>query len=110
MGLDIEMAISEHYHKALEAIDGVLESVFKYTYERSHDELQAVKRHFPRDGLVWLDRTPKIAVKEGVEMLMDSGWTDELQTYLAFARPPYERRDSAWRAREEEVLHRLLHT
>ncbi len=70
------MAIWEHYHKALEVIDGVLESILKYTYERSQDELQAVKRHLPCGGCV-VDETPKIPFKEGVEMLIDSGWTDE---------------------------------
>ena len=99
------MAISEHYHKALEVIDGVLGSIFKYTYERSHDELQAVKRLFPHEGLVCLDETPKTPFKEGLEMFIDSGWTDEsCKPPSPSKRPPYERRDSDWRARDEEIL------
>lgn len=71
--LDLEMAIEEHYHEALEVIDGVLKHIFKGIYERFHDELQAVKRHFPHEDLVWLDETPRLPFKEGVQMLIDSG-------------------------------------
>lgn len=75
--LDLEMAIEEHYHEALEVVDGVLKHIFKGIYERFHDELQAVKRQFQHEDLVWLDETPRIPFKEGVKMLINSGWTDE---------------------------------
>lgn len=76
-GLDLEMAIEEHYHEALEVIDGVLKHIFKGIYERFRDELGAAKRHFPHEDLVWLDKTPRIPFKEGVQMLIGSSWTDE---------------------------------
>ena len=76
-GLDIEMAIEEHYHEALETIDATLKSIYKGIYERYRPEVEAVKRHFPHDDLVWLEETPRIPFKEGVQMLADSGWVDE---------------------------------
>lgn len=76
-GLDLEMAIEKHYHEALEVIDGVLKHIFKGINERFRDELGAAKRHFPHEDLVWLDKTPRIPFKEGVQMLIDSSWTDE---------------------------------
>ncbi|KAK3167619.1 hypothetical protein OEA41_010746 [Lepraria neglecta] len=76
-GLDLEMAIEEHYHEALEMIDGTLKHIFKGIYERFGQELESVKRHFPHEDLVWLEETPRIPFKEGVQMLIDSGWTDE---------------------------------
>ena len=56
-GLGIEIAIEEHYHEALEVIDGVLKHTLKGIYEHSHDELQEAKRHFSHDDLVWLNET-----------------------------------------------------
>ena len=76
-GLDLEMAIEEHYHEALEMIDRTLKSVYKGIYERYGRELEAVKRHFPHENLVWLEETPRIPFKDGVRMLADSGWVDE---------------------------------
>lgn len=69
-GLDVEMGIEEHYHDALEVIEAMLEHIFKGIYERYGDELQAVKRHFPHEDLVWLDETPRTPFKEGVQMLI----------------------------------------
>lgn len=33
-GLDLKMAIEEHYHEALQVIDGVLKHIFEGIYER----------------------------------------------------------------------------
>ncbi|KAL9125207.1 MAG: hypothetical protein Q9217_005555 [Psora testacea] len=76
-GLDLEMAIEEHYHEALELIDGTLKHIFSGLYERFGLELQTIKNHFPHEDLVWLKDTPNIPFKQGVQMLIDSGWTDE---------------------------------
>ncbi|MCJ1450145.1 hypothetical protein MMC28_000474 [Mycoblastus sanguinarius] len=76
-GLDLEMALEEHYHEALELIDAMLKHIYKGVYDRFGDELQAVKKHFPHEDLVWLEETPRLPFKEGVQMLRDSGWTDE---------------------------------
>ena len=76
-GLDLEMAIEEHYHEALEMIDGTLKSIYSGIYEHYGQELEAVKRHFPHEDLVWLEDTPRIPFKEGVKLLAESGWVDE---------------------------------
>ena len=76
-GLDLEMEIHEHYHEALEMIDGTLKHIFKSIYERFGQELGVVKHHFPHEDLVWLDETPRIPFAEGVRMLRESGWADE---------------------------------
>ena len=56
-GLDLEVAIEEHYHKALEVINGVLKRTFSGFHECFHDELQVVKRNFTQEALVWLNET-----------------------------------------------------
>lgn len=76
-GLDIEMAIDEHYYEALEVIDSVLKGIFKGLYARYRREIDIIKLQVPSDDLIWLDETPIIPFAEGIQMLTDSGWTDE---------------------------------
>ncbi|KAI9720791.1 MAG: hypothetical protein M1812_002630 [Candelaria pacifica] len=76
-GLDIEMAIEEHYHEALQMIDEMFKTLFKGIYKSYEREMTVIKRQFPHEKLVWLDETPRIPFKEGVRMLRDSGWKGE---------------------------------
>lgn len=76
-GLDIEMAIDEHYHEVLRTLDRTFKAIFKGVYERYRPEIELVKRQFPHEDLVWLDETPIIPFAEAVRMLNDSGWRDE---------------------------------
>ncbi len=76
-GMDIEMAIDEHYHEVLRTLDGLFKHIFKGIYERHRHDLEVVKRHFPHEDLVWLDETPRIPFKEAVRMLNESGWRNE---------------------------------
>ena len=76
-GLDLEMAIDEHYHEVLRTLDRTFKTIFKGIYERYRPEIESVKRQFPHEDLVWLDETPIIPFAEGVRMLNESGWKDE---------------------------------
>jgi len=77
-GLDLEMAIEENYHEALDVIDGMFKSVFAGIYAGKFSrELAAIKRSFPHEDLIWLDETPRIPFAEGIKMLRDSGYKDE---------------------------------
>lgn len=76
-GLDLEMAIDEHYHEVLRVLDGTFKAIFKGVYENYRHEIDIVKRHFPHEDLVWLEETPRIPFAEGIKMLNDSGWRDE---------------------------------
>ncbi|PGH07239.1 aspartate-tRNA(Asn) ligase [Helicocarpus griseus UAMH5409] len=73
-GLDMEMAIEEHYHEALEAIDSVIKEIFKGLYGRYRREVDIVKHQFPHEDIVWLDETPIIPFSEGIKLLNESGW------------------------------------
>ena len=77
VGLDLEMTIQEDYHEAVNLIDEMLKTMFKEIYERYRTELELVKRRFPHEDLVWLDKTPVIPFAEGIQLLLDSGWTDD---------------------------------
>lgn len=76
-GLDLEMAIDEHYHEVLRLLDSTFKAIFKYVYTEYREEVEIVKRHFPSDDLVWLEETPIIPFAEGIRMLNESGWRDD---------------------------------
>ena len=76
-GLDIEMAIEEHYHEMLDVIDATIKNILKGVYSRNRREVEIVKHQFPSDDVVWLEHTPVIRFADGIRMLNDSGWRDE---------------------------------
>ncbi|KAI1397529.1 aspartyl-tRNA synthetase [Hypoxylon fuscum] len=76
-GLDIEMAIQRDYHEAMDVIDEMLKAIFKGIYSRYRKELDNIKTRFPHEDLVWLEKTPRLTFKEGVQLLNSSGWTDD---------------------------------
>ncbi|KAI1641143.1 hypothetical protein F4809DRAFT_213219 [Biscogniauxia mediterranea] len=76
-GLDIEMVIHNDYHEAMDVIDEMLKSIFKGLYERHRKEIDIVKTRFPHEDLVWLDETPRLSFKEGIQLLNSSGWVDD---------------------------------
>lgn len=76
-GLDIEMAIEEHYHEMLETLDAVIKNILSGVYGKYRREIEFVKHQFPSKDVVWLDETPIIRFSDGIQMLNDSGWRDE---------------------------------
>ncbi|KAL9595079.1 MAG: hypothetical protein Q9219_006653 [cf. Caloplaca sp. 3 TL-2023] len=76
-GLDFEMALTEHYHEALDLIDETFKHIFDGIYQQCRRELDYVKTHFPHQDLVWLHHTVRLSFKKGITLLRDSGWTTE---------------------------------
>jgi aspartyl-tRNA synthetase len=76
-GLDIEMAIEEHYHEMLDVLDVVIKNMLKGVYGRYRREIEIVKHQFPSEDVVWLEETPIIRFSDGIKMLNESGWRDE---------------------------------
>ncbi|KAF2716584.1 aspartyl-tRNA synthetase [Polychaeton citri CBS 116435] len=76
-GLDLEMAIDIHYHEVLDVLDSTFKAIFNYVYARYPHEIAAVKRQFPHDDLVWLEKTPIIPFAEAIRMLNSTGWLGE---------------------------------
>jgi len=76
-GLDLEMAIDEHYHEALKVLDATFKNLWAGVYKRNRREVDLIKRQFPHEDLVWLDETPIFAFSEAVKLLNDSGWEDD---------------------------------
>ncbi|RJE19661.1 Aspartyl-tRNA synthetase [Aspergillus sclerotialis] len=76
-GLDIEMAIDEHYNEMIEVLDKVIKAILRGVYGRYRREVEIVKHQFPSEDIVILDETPIIRFTDGIKMLNDSGWRDE---------------------------------
>lgn len=76
-GLDLEMAIDEHYHEVLSILDRTFKHIFAGVYERYRDEIEHVKRQFPHEDLVWIEETPRLPFAEGIRLLNESGWRDD---------------------------------
>jgi ergosteryl-3beta-O-L-aspartate synthase len=76
-GLDIEMAIDEHYHEVLKVLDETFKAIFKGIYTKYRHEIDVIKQQFPHEDLVWLEETPVLKFAEAVRLLNDSGWRDE---------------------------------
>lgn len=76
-GLDIEMALEEHYHEALEVIDGMFKNLWEGLYSQYGREIDIVSQFYPHTKVEWLEKTPRIPFAKGVEMLNKDGWTDE---------------------------------
>lgn len=76
-GLDIEMAIEEHYHEMLETLDATIKNILSGVYTKFRREIDIVKEQFPSEDVKWLDVTPIIRFTDGIKMLNDSGWRDD---------------------------------
>ncbi|KAJ5474435.1 hypothetical protein N7475_004001 [Penicillium sp. IBT 31633x] len=76
-GLDIEMAIEEHYHEMLETLDAVIKNILSGIYTKHRRAVDLVRYQFPSEDVVWLEKTPIIRFTDGIKMLNDSGWLNE---------------------------------
>ena len=76
-GLDLEMAINEHYHEVLRVLDGTFKAIFRHIYDDYRHEIEIVKQQFPHEDLVWLDETPVLPFADAIRMLNESGHRDE---------------------------------
>lgn len=76
-GLDLEMALEEHYHEALTVIDGMFKNLWAGIYERYGKEIEVISQFYPHEKVEWLDVTPRIPFAEGVQMLVEDGFKDD---------------------------------
>lgn len=76
ISLDLEMEIQHDYYEAMNIIDELFKRIFKQIYKKYANEISIIKNMFPHEDLVWLDKTPRLSYKEGIELLNSSGWTD----------------------------------
>jgi aspartyl/asparaginyl-tRNA synthetase len=76
VGLDLEMAIEEHYHEVVDLLDETLKAVFRGLRDNYHAELELVRQQFPVDDFKWREGpegTLKMSFKEAVDLLVKDG-------------------------------------
>lgn len=72
-GLDMEMAIHEHYDEVLEIFSQVFIHIFDGLNNHCKDELERVREQHPFEDLKYLRPTLKISYAEGCKLLNDAG-------------------------------------
>ncbi|CAA7266487.1 unnamed protein product [Cyclocybe aegerita] len=76
IGLDLEMAIEEHYHEVMETLDGMLKAIFAGLRDKYKKEIQVVQKQFPAEDFKWREGpegTLRLTFKEAVEILVEDG-------------------------------------
>ncbi|KAH8102613.1 aspartate-tRNA ligase [Cristinia sonorae] len=73
IGLDLEMAIEEHYHEVMELLDSLFKHIFTNLKENYKKEIDTVNRQFPAEEFTWLDETLKLTFREAVDLLVEDG-------------------------------------
>ena len=76
-GLDLEMAIDEHYHETLRMVDSTLKAIFEGVYTKYRAEVELIKRQYPHEDLVWNEETPVFKFADAILLLNETGWTGE---------------------------------
>ncbi|KAF8168047.1 hypothetical protein B0H34DRAFT_684017 [Crassisporium funariophilum] len=76
IGLDLEMAIEEHYHEVMELLDGMLKSIFSGLRDQYKKEIEVVQKQFPADDFKWREGpegTLVLSYKEACDILIEDG-------------------------------------
>lgn len=72
-GMDLEMAIHEHYDEVLEVFSDLFIHIFDGINERCKNELETVREQHPFEDLKYLKPTLKITYAEGCKLLRQAG-------------------------------------
>ncbi len=76
MGLDLEMAIEEHYHEVMELLDSLFIHMFRSLREKYKNEIEVIGKQFPADEFKWREGpegTLKLSFREAIDLLVADG-------------------------------------
>lgn len=73
IGLDLEMAIEEHYHEVMELLDSMFKFIFKGITEKYKKEVEVVGKHFEASEFKWREETLVLTYAEAVDLLIADG-------------------------------------
>ncbi|KAI0094667.1 hypothetical protein BDY19DRAFT_913939 [Irpex rosettiformis] len=76
MGLDLEMAIEEHYHEVMETLDNLFKHMFTGLRQKYRKEIEVVRKAFPADEFKWREGpegTLRLTFRQAVDMLVEDG-------------------------------------
>jgi len=72
-GLDLEMAIEEHYHEVVDILDNLFLNIFRGLTTQYAKEIAIIQKQFPADNFKWKEPTLRLNWKEGLAILKDGG-------------------------------------
>jgi aspartyl-tRNA synthetase len=78
-GLDMEMAIHEHYYEVLDVFSSLLIHVFDSINAKFKEELKVISQVYPFEPLKYCRPTLRISFAEGIALLREAGVTKEVQ-------------------------------
>lgn len=81
VGLDLEMAIEEHYHEVRDLLDGMFKAIFRGLNEQYSKEIATVGRQFEAEDFKWREGpegTLVFTFKEAVDLLVEDGVDREI--------------------------------
>lgn len=71
-GLDLEMAIDESYEEVVEILDGMLMSIFSGLQSKYSREIDIIRKQFPSEPFVWLDKTLRLKWGDAIGLLREN--------------------------------------
>jgi aspartyl/asparaginyl-tRNA synthetase len=80
IGLDLEMAIDEHYHEVMELLDSLLLHIFRGLRDNYSKEIEIVRQQFPAEPFIWREGpegTLRLTFAEAVDLLVEDGVSKE---------------------------------
>jgi aspartyl-tRNA synthetase len=90
-GLDMEMAIHEHYYEVLDVFSNLFIHVFDGINAKFKEELQVISQVYPFEPLKYCRPTLRITFAEGIALLREAGVTEEVQGDYADLSTPVEK-------------------
>jgi len=83
-GLDLEMAIQQHYHEVTDVMGDLFVYIFEGLETRFKKELEVISQQYPFEPVKYLKKTLRLKFAEGVELIRAAGCTmgdyDDLTT------------------------------
>ncbi|KAG0690122.1 aspartate--tRNA ligase dps1 [Pichia californica] len=73
VGLDMEMAIEEHYHEAVDTLSNMFIFIFTELKKRYAKEITIIRRQYPVEEFKVPEQMVKIHYKDAVKMLNENG-------------------------------------
>ncbi|MBW0463995.1 hypothetical protein O181_003710 [Austropuccinia psidii MF-1] len=73
IGLDLEMAINEHYHEVVDLLDSLFLHIFRGLQKNLRREIEVIKTQHPTEDFVFLDQTLRLTHREAIQILKDNG-------------------------------------
>ena len=81
-GLDIEMEIKEHYFEVLDILGELFYHIFNGLNKKYAKEIEIVNNQYPFEPLVLTPEVLKLSWKEGVQLLSENGFKQDINEDL----------------------------